>query len=119
MILALPLALALAGCSHKTQKTVSVPASTGETAQELPTVMKEGQPAAMMPKATAFRMTGDYADHVAVTIGDGGRLTYGQLGAAGDRRWLVAQPPGSRSRLCVYQMDFHRIPRVEKCTYAG
>ncbi len=76
MILALPLALALAGCSHKTQKTVSVPAGTGETAQELPTVMKEGQPAAMMPKATAFRMTGDYADHVAVTIGDGGRLTY-------------------------------------------
>ena len=30
----------------------------------------------MMPKATAFKMTGDYADHVAVTLGANGELTY-------------------------------------------
>lgn len=30
----------------------------------------------MMPKATAFRMTGDYADNVAITIGADGQLTY-------------------------------------------
>lgn len=30
----------------------------------------------MMPKATAFKMTGDYANNVAVTIGSNGELTY-------------------------------------------
>lgn len=29
-----------------------------------------------MPKATAFKMTGDYANNVAVTIGSNGELTY-------------------------------------------
>ena len=30
----------------------------------------------MMPKATAFKMSGDYANNVAITIGADGRLTY-------------------------------------------
>ncbi len=30
----------------------------------------------MMPKATAFKMNGDYANHVAITIGPNGQLTY-------------------------------------------
>lgn len=32
--------------------------------------------AGMMPKATAFKMSGNYADNVAVTIGPDGELTY-------------------------------------------
>lgn len=39
-------------------------------------VPENGNSARYMPKATVFRMTGDYADHVAVTIGPNGMLTY-------------------------------------------
>lgn len=34
------------------------------------------QPLGMIPKATAFRMTGDYANNVAVTLGPDGNITY-------------------------------------------
>ena len=35
-----------------------------------------GSPSAMMPKATAFRMSGDYANNVAVTLNANGTLSY-------------------------------------------
>ena len=76
MIMALPLAMALAGCSDKTQKVIRVQNGAGETAQVLPSFKNGGQQMAMTPMATAFRMTGDYADHVAVTVGDDGRIVY-------------------------------------------
>ncbi len=61
----------------------------------------------MLPKKTAFKMSGDYADHVAVTLDGAGNLTYypapGDITAAsapvkmGDGWWLNRQGLGPGS----------------------
>lgn len=83
MIYILPLALAAAACSHK-----SAPAADDAAAGNPPTVVRanpavigyRGGPAGKgskaIPKATAFRMSGDYAGNVAVTLGNDGQLSY-------------------------------------------
>ncbi|MBD5357762.1 MAG: hypothetical protein HDR88_12275 [Bacteroides sp.] len=53
--------------------------NNGQTVSETPTVAPitvQKKPLGMIPKATAFRMTGDYANNVAVTLGPDGNLTY-------------------------------------------
>ena len=76
----LPAAALFMGCSHKT--TDAAQDTTQDEAVATPVAMKR-QPIAVgiskpkvLPKATAFKMTGDYADHVGVTIGGLGQLTY-------------------------------------------
>lgn len=66
LLVVLPLAL-LAACAPKNNSMITVKADAPV----------EGMPVVgLMPKATAFRMTGDYADKVAVTFGADGRLVY-------------------------------------------
>lgn len=43
---------------------------------EAPMPVIGSKPVNMMPKASVFKMSGDYADHVAVTLGTDGELTY-------------------------------------------
>lgn len=65
------LPLVTAGCSAHRQQTAAV--------EEAPLEIKVreiGGGEAMMPRATAFRMSGDYADHVAVTLNPDGSLLY-------------------------------------------
>lgn len=69
-------------------------------------------------KATAFKMSGDYADHVAVTLGADGRLLYypapSDLSAAsvpteiGDGWWLNRQGIGEGSVFTKWTFDEYR-----------
>lgn len=63
------------GCTHKTTSGDNAPAAGLQLVKAEQTKLG-GSPVKMIPKATAFRMTGDYADHVAVTLGADGQLTY-------------------------------------------
>ena len=68
-------ALILGACgSAQNKKSVSAPS----TLDQIPTQVKvyDSQPLAMVLKASAFRMSGDYADHVAVTFDGAGNLVY-------------------------------------------
>lgn len=79
----LPLIGLLASCSPQTyapkDNVVLGRGSSSQSKEEKATV----QPIAIqkpltgiMPKATAFKMSGDYANNVAITVGDNGQLTY-------------------------------------------
>lgn len=69
--------LFLGGCSSKKEA-----ASTAAAPEPAPPVfvpkplIKGGEEAHTVLKATAFKMSGDYASNVAVTLDDTGRLTY-------------------------------------------
>lgn len=74
LILILSVCMAVASCTHKTS-------AVEETAMsEVRPVKKVSAPrmgaAAYLPNATAFRMSGDFSDNVAVTVGPDGELTY-------------------------------------------
>lgn len=60
--------LMLGACSHKTMGDQTIQPSTAPG-------MVLGTPAAMLPKATLFKMSGNYADRVAVGYSNG-QLTY-------------------------------------------
>lgn len=68
-LLILITAFLCAACSHKTADQVSA----ADMVQLPP---KVGNPAYALPKATAFRMSGDYSDNVAVTLNQDGSLAY-------------------------------------------
>lgn len=68
-------AMLMVGCSPKSNdKNVSSSDVQGET---VPVVrVLDSQPLGMVLKATAFKMSGDYADKVAVTLDNNGNLVY-------------------------------------------
>lgn len=69
----------LGACSSKSNIiTIPTSQSAADAANhvKLPTNSLNTGPRYHMPKATAFRMTGDYANNVAVTIGPDGNLVY-------------------------------------------
>lgn len=77
MIFALPIVLLSASCSKKTVKTSDDLSGVSMTT----TVERRGVPKgatrpAYVPMASVFRMSGDYANNVAVGVGSDGRLTY-------------------------------------------
>lgn len=81
-LLAIPVLLMAIGCSHKTNTTTvsadkadtDYPVSTLPMKERIKVKVVKGSKA--IPQATAFRMNGDYADNVAVTIGNDGELSY-------------------------------------------
>lgn len=61
-------------CSKKSaESTALIPTDHIETVRP---VVIGSAPRNVVAHASAFRMSGDYADHVAVTVGAGGRLVY-------------------------------------------
>ena len=73
----------LAACSPQTytpKDSVVIGAgkkSAAETVSVTPVPVAVERPlVGMMPKATAFKMSGDYADNVAITIGPDGNISY-------------------------------------------
>lgn len=73
-IFTLLLCFFLGACSAKKEATVS-------KAEEVPTIypaplIKGGDEARALPKATIFKMNGDYADKVAITLNPDGSLAY-------------------------------------------
>ena len=73
--------LLMTACSHKSiqKNDTSVVAGYSEaTVREEIIQPKTINPSvsSYMPKATAFRMSGDYSDNIAITIGNDGKLLY-------------------------------------------
>lgn len=78
---------------------------------------------AMIPKATAFRMSGDYADNVAITLDADGVITYfpapsditadSKPLSLGDGWWLNNQGIGPNSVFTTYTFaDYAALPEV-------
>lgn len=77
-----------ASCSHKSTYIVKESSASGgyvrnsdkfgepTTLPMNPPLKIMDVPSSAMPKATAFRMSGDYADNVAITVGSNGNLQY-------------------------------------------
>lgn len=79
LIYLLPIAAACIGCSHKTASTAADSQQTiNYTATIQYTDNRGGATGGSkyLPKASAFRMSGDYAGNVAVTLGSDGKLIY-------------------------------------------
>lgn len=71
-------ALLLAACSHKNtvaDTSANTPV-TYPTYEKVPVKPRGGDTNMSIPNATAFRMSGDYANNVAVTLNDNGELLY-------------------------------------------
>ena len=73
----LVIAVALTGCSKKVSQSSesSTLAPTPAPASMRPKVLNS-EPVGMLLNASVFKMNGDYADNVAVTMGVDGRLVY-------------------------------------------
>ena len=101
----------LASCANKNVKTISV-----SEANPLGTaIVRPQKELNFIPKATAFRMSGDYADHVAVTLGENGKLAYypeprdiseaSKPISLGDGWWLNRQGLGPNSVFLKYTFE--------------
>lgn len=89
ILVILPLATALGACSHKsapqmadevvvetTSVAVGYPASENVSTNTAGPKIKMLNPEGIMMKATAFKMSGDYVNNVAVSLDAAGNLTY-------------------------------------------
>lgn len=72
LIAALALTPAMTACSS--QKKTAEESTQPETAMVAMTM--NSRPIAVVPKATAFKMNGDYSDNVAITLNSDGSLAY-------------------------------------------
>lgn len=100
-------------CSHK---------STGaDTNNEITAMPVNGGGESFMPKATVFKMSGPYADHVAVTLDNNGELAYYPAPSditansapvyLGDGWWLNRQGLGASSVFTTWTMaEYAKLP---------
>lgn len=82
LLLGMAICAALSSCSQKSN-IITIPVSDGSQyggpvtlPEPAPGRLIGSAPQNVLPKATVFKMTGDYADRVAVTLGPDGRLSY-------------------------------------------
>lgn len=115
--------LLLAGCSQKSNMMkIAVPQAgqAGQTVQAVPVAVTPlaSKPVNMLLKASVFKMSGDYADHVAITVDANGRVTYYPAPsdisaisapvAVGDGWYLNRQGLGPNSVFTKYTFDEYR-----------
>lgn len=78
LFLGMVVAAIMASCSNKTTHVYTVSDSTSQGGLGAPVKVKPtgGTPVSVAPDATAFRMSGDYAGNVAVTLSPEGEILY-------------------------------------------
>lgn len=99
--------------------------NTGTTVQGVvqPVALEGQQPLAMVLKASVFKMSGDYADKVAVTLGNDGNLVYypattdvSESSAPtqiGEGWWLNRQGLGPNSVFTKWTFaEYHALPKT-------
>ena len=111
-------------CTHKNHVYVaSTSSATSETAHPRVSVRPTGSsPVGLIPPATAFRMSGDYANNVAVTISDGQLLYFpaptditadSEPVYLGDGWWLNNQGLGPHSVFTKYTFaEYAALPEA-------
>ncbi len=130
--LSVSIIIATSACSHK---NVADNAAVGAQAEQSEMIISQGKsyrggaigyrdskPVNAMPKATAFKMSGDYADNVAVTLGPNGEMLYfpapTDISAnsapvdLGDGWWLNRQGIGAGS--CFTKYTFKEYSALKK-----
>ena len=134
IIYLLPLMAVVCSCSHKTSSSVDSSVVAGYSSTTVPAdlngekpvrepEMKTVRPEGMIPYATAFRMSGDYADNVAVTLNADGSLLYfpdpkditadSRPVSLGNGWWLNNQGLGPNSVFTTYTFaDYAELPAV-------
>lgn len=120
--------IAISSCSSP-KKVVSVPVAFAQPAAAVPvasTIPAERE--GMVLKATVFRMSGDYADNVAVTLDEAGNLAYFPAPSdvtshsapmlIGDGWWLNRQGLGANSVFTDYSFaqyaSLQNVPTPEE-----
>lgn len=106
--------LFLGGCCAKKEATPSADIPTIEVKQSI----KGGEDARILPNATIFRMSGDFANNVAVTLNDDGSLAYYPAPSditansapypLGNGWYLNRQGIGPKSVFTTYTFDRYR-----------
>ena len=123
----IPLAAICAACSHKTAEVSTSATADGPTAVYMKPAVIRGSKPAMIPKATAFTMSGDYADNVAITLDAQGNVTYYPAPtditdnsvpvSLGNGWWLNRQGIGENSVFTRYTfkeyMSLKEVPSVQ------
>ncbi|MDE6716781.1 MAG: hypothetical protein K2J70_01185 [Muribaculaceae bacterium] len=114
----LPLAL-LVGCAKKN----SAPTTDEQQIVKQSVILTGSRPASAILKASAFKMSGDYSDKVAITLNDDGTLAYfpapSDISAnsrpldLGEGWWLNRQGLSSRSVFTRYTFEeYASLPAV-------
>lgn len=117
IFLSIPVLL-MSACTHKHVYTVSegksetTPVKTESIRKTLPYLTGETGVVGVMPNATAFRMSGDYNNNVAVTLAPNGDLLYfpaptditadSEPISLGDGWWLNCQGFGANTAFTKY-----------------
>lgn len=113
IIAAASMAVIPVACSHK---------STGaDNNNEITAMPVKGGGESFMPKATVFKMSGPYADHVAVTLDNNGQLSYFPATSditansapvyLGDGWWLNRQGLSANSVFTTWTMaEYAKLP---------
>lgn len=132
------MAILLGACSHKTSQTIDTSGYYGSsgvafgynhlgdpsTGDEIKTVKMQpadSKPVTMIPNATAFRMSGNYSDNVAISLNPQGELTYFPAPSditadsapisLGDGWWLNCQGLGPNSVFTKYTFaEYSALP---------
>lgn len=122
-----PLALIMtiigSGCSHKaTAEQAATVVSEGTPYRGGAIGYRDSKPVNAIPKATAFRMSDNYADNVAITLGSNGELLYFPAPTditanstpvdLGDGWWLNRQGIGAGS--CFTKYTFKEYASLKK-----
>ena len=114
-------ALLLVGCSKKTTQPVSEPEPQVEAVQVVQPI--GSRPISTILKATAFQMSGNYSNNVAITLNEDGSLAYYPAPSditsdsrpvdLGNGWWLNRQGLGPNSVFTRYTFDeYMALPNV-------
>ena len=119
------MAAMFASCTNKTYVYTPVSQQTPAEPQKKVTLPERAprRPVMALPNATAFRMSGDYANNVAVTVGSDGELTYfpaptditaySEPISLGNGWWLNQQGLGPNSVFTKYTFaEYAALPEV-------
>lgn len=112
ILLAIPLLVAAGACTHKNNSEKMEYTSGVVHVGTVVGFNRDSKPRSYMPKATAFRMNGDYARNVAITLGADGNPVYfpapGDISEAsapldlGNGWWLNRQGISGKSVFTTY-----------------
>ncbi len=123
ILFALPLLIVAGACTHKTDNSKNMEYDQGVAHIGTVIGFRDSKPVNAMPKATAFRMTGDYSNNVGITLGKDGSPVYfpdpSDISAnsapidLGNGWWLNRQGISSGSVFTKYTFDeYSRLKAV-------
>ena len=118
ILLAIPLFIIAAACTHKTENTKN-DMEYSEGVAHVGTVIgyRNSKPVNAIPKAMAFRMTGDYANNVAIFPRS--KRHFRKLRTYKSWQRMVAQQPRHFREIGIHKIYFRGILQTEKSAFCS